>query len=158
LLERGSVANSWQRERWNSLRLLTPNHQSRLPGYRYEGSDPDGYMTMAEVVGFVRGYAAASGAPVREQTTVTSVRLLDTPHRAHSTQSDSTSYSYTVLTTEGEWQCRCLVLASGACNLPSVPALRANVPAAIECISPLDYRHPGQLPDGGVLVVGASAT
>ena len=50
LLERGEVANSWRRERWDSLRLLTPNWQSRLPGYRYEGDDPDGYRGMPEVI------------------------------------------------------------------------------------------------------------
>ena len=73
VLERGEVANSWRRERWDSLRLLTPNWQSRLPGYRYEGPDPDGFMTMAEVIAFVSGFAAASGAPVRTQTAVTDV-------------------------------------------------------------------------------------
>ena len=53
MLERGEVANSWRRERWDSLRLLTPNWQARLPGYRYEGPDPDGYMTSAEVIAFI---------------------------------------------------------------------------------------------------------
>ena len=43
LIERGEVANSWRTERWDSLRLLTPNWQSRLLGYGYEGDDPDGY-------------------------------------------------------------------------------------------------------------------
>jgi putative flavoprotein involved in K+ transport len=43
VLERGDVANSWRHERWDSLRLLTPNWQSRLPGYCYEGADPDGF-------------------------------------------------------------------------------------------------------------------
>ena len=67
------MANSWRRERWDSLRLLTPNWQSRLPGHHYDGPDPDGYMTMPEVVDFISGFAAASGAPVRTNTTVTSV-------------------------------------------------------------------------------------
>ena len=58
VLERGEVANSWRRERWDSLRLLTPNWQSRLPGYRYDGADPDGFMTMAEVVEFISRFAA----------------------------------------------------------------------------------------------------
>jgi putative flavoprotein involved in K+ transport len=48
VLERGEVANSWRRERWDSLRLLTPNWQSCLPGLRYESPDPDGYMTMGK--------------------------------------------------------------------------------------------------------------
>ena len=45
MVERGEVANSWRNERWDSLRLLTPNWQSGLPGLRYEGADPDGYMS-----------------------------------------------------------------------------------------------------------------
>ncbi len=65
MLERGEVANSWRRERWDSLRLLTPNWQSRLPGLRYEGPDPDGYMTMGEVTEFIERFATVSGAPVR---------------------------------------------------------------------------------------------
>ena len=60
MLERGEVANSWRRERWNSLRLLTPNWQSRLPGQSYAGDDPDGYMTMPEVIDFISRFAAAS--------------------------------------------------------------------------------------------------
>ena len=44
VLERGEVANSWKTERWDSLRLLTPNWQSRLPDYCYEGDDPDGFQ------------------------------------------------------------------------------------------------------------------
>ena len=138
------MANSWRRERWDSLRLLTPNWQTQLPGSRYDGPDPDGYMTAAEVVEFVSGYAKASAAPLRTQTTVTSVRPTDD--------------GYLVATDTGDLRCRCLVLASGACNVPNVPALREAVPASIECLTPMDYRRPDQLPDGGVLVVGASAT
>src|SRR6201991_4227551 len=74
VLERGEVANSWRRERWDSLRLLTPNWQSRVPGLRYEGPDPDGYMTMGEVTEFIGRFAKASRAPVRTGVNVTSVR------------------------------------------------------------------------------------
>jgi putative flavoprotein involved in K+ transport len=144
VLERGEVANSWRRERWDSLRLLTPNWQSRLPGYRYEGNDPDGYMTMAEVVAFVARYADETGAPVRTHTTVTSVTR----------EGDG----YRVATDRGDITCRALVLATGACNRPSVPALHEAVPSDVHCVTPFDYHGPDQLPDGGVLVVGASAT
>jgi putative flavoprotein involved in K+ transport len=138
------VANSWRRERWDSLRLLTPNSLSRLPGYRYDGSEPDGFMTMGEVVAFVSRFAEVAAAPVRTQTAVTSVRRADD--------------GYDVATANGEFRCRSLVLASGACNAAHVPALRQAVPPAIECFTAFDYRNPTQLPDGGVLVVGASAT
>ena len=144
LLERGEVANSWRRERWDSLRLLTPNSQSRLPGVRYQGDDPDGFMTMSEVVDFIGGFAAAIDAPVRTHTEVTKVRPADDGYR--------------IATTHGELQCRSLVIASGACNVPSVPALCDAVPPSIASVTPFDYRNPQSLPEGGVLVVGASAT
>jgi putative flavoprotein involved in K+ transport len=144
VLERGEVANSWRRERWDSLRLLTPNWQTRLPGYRYEGSDPDGYLRMGEVVEFIERFATLVRAPVRTGTEVTLVRRTDDGYR--------------VTTTHGELLCRTLLIASGACNRPAVPALSEGVPASVEQFTPFDYREPAQLPDGGVLVVGASAT
>jgi len=144
VLERGEVANSWRRERWDSLRLLTPNSQARLPGYAYEGGDRDGFMGVADVVAFVSRYAAVCGAPVRTHTTVTSVRPVDG--------------GYAVVTDSGELRCRTLVIASGACNAAQVPALREAIPRHITCVTALEYRNPSQLPEGGVLVVGASAT
>jgi putative flavoprotein involved in K+ transport len=146
VLERGDVANSWRHERWDSLRLLTPNWQSRLPGWRYEGPDPDGYMTMNEVVAFISEFARVAAAPVRTNTNVRSVTR----------QEDGEGYL--VATSGGAIWCRCVVIASGACNLPSVPALSAAIPSSIEQITPLSYRNPNQLPEGGVLVVGPSAT
>ena len=144
MLERGEVANSWRRERWDSLRLLTPNWQSRLPGHRYEGPDPDGYMTVSEVIGFIERFATDSRPPVRTGVNVTSVRRADD--------------RYHVTTSSGEIRCRAVVIASGACNQPSVPRFSTAVPASVEQFTPLDYRDPAKLPDGGVLVVGASAT
>jgi putative flavoprotein involved in K+ transport len=69
-----------------------------------------------------------------------------------------TDAGYHITTTDGDLDCRTVVIASGACNVPYVPSLRAAVPTPIECITPFDYRNPDQLPAGGVLVVGASAT
>ena len=144
MLERGEVANSWRRERWDSLRLLTPNWQSRLPGLRYEGPDPDGYMTVGEVTGFIERFATVSGAPVRTGANVTSLR------RAGD--------GYHVTAGCGKIRCPTVVIASGACNQPAVPPFSDAVPASVEQLTPFGYRHPAQLPDGGVLVVGASAT
>ncbi len=144
LIERGEVGNAWRHERWDSLRLLTPNWQSRLPGYAYGGDDPDGYMTMPEVLRFVRGYADHIAAPVQAGTTVTSVRRSED--------------GYMVLTDRGAWSCRTLVLASGACNIATVPACANALPSSITSITPMEYRNPGQLDEGGVMIAGASAT
>jgi len=144
VLERGEVANSWRRERWDSLRLLTPNWQTRLPGCKYEGQDPDGYMTMGEVIAFLSQFANLSAVPIRTNTNVTSVTRVDD--------------GYQVATSHGDIRGRSLVVASGACNLPSVPSIRSTIPPAIEQFTPFEYRNPDSLPEGGVLVVGASAT
>jgi putative flavoprotein involved in K+ transport len=144
VLERGEVANSWRRERWDSLRLLTPNWQTRLPGYAYTGDDPDGFMTMPEIVCFLQQYAKLTIAPIVAGTRVTRVR-----------QEDG---GYEVTTSQGPWRCRKLVIASGACNLASIPSLSAGLTAKVASLTPLQYRNPGLLPDGGVMVVGASAS
>ena len=144
VLERGEVANSWKTERWDSLRLLTPNWQSRLPGFGYQGEDPDGYRTMPEVIAFIERYAQVISAPVRTNTAVTALRATDS--------------GYLVTTDRDDWQCRTVVIASGACNIPRVPALAALVPPGIASLTAMDYRNPDQLDDGGVMVVGASAT
>ena len=144
MLERGDVANSWRRERWTSLRLLTPNWQSRLPGLRYEGPNPDGYMTVPEVTEFIERFAKISRAPVRTGVNVTSVRPAED--------------GYQVTSDQGEIAARAVVIATGACNRPAVPPVSAAVPASVRQLTPFDYRDPAALPDGGVLVVGASAT
>jgi putative flavoprotein involved in K+ transport len=144
VLERGEIANSWRHERWDSLRLLTPNWQSRLPGYAYDGADPDGFMTCAEVVDFIDAYARFTLAPVRTATTVASVTATDA--------------DYVVATDRGRWRCRAVVLASGAHGVPAVPNVDAALPSSLARVTAKDYRSPDALDEHGVLVVGASAT
>ncbi len=144
VLERGEVANSWKTERWDSLRLLTPNWMTRLPGYRYRGPDPHGFMTMPEVSRFFDEYAGSFDAPVRTATTVCSVRRRWT--------------GYEVVTDQGTWRCPTVVVATGACAKPRIPAAAAQLPGDIVQLAPTSYRNPDQLPAGGVLVVGASAS
>jgi putative flavoprotein involved in K+ transport len=144
VLERGEVAHTWRTERWDSLRLITPNWQSRLPGFVYQGDDPDGYRTLAEVVDFIAGYAQAIAAPVRTHTTVTSVRGIES--------------GYVVRTDRGDWSCRTVVLASGACNIADVPGFADQVPSSIAILTAQTYRNPDRLAAGGVLVVGASSS
>jgi putative flavoprotein involved in K+ transport len=144
VLERGEIAHTWRTERWDSLRLLTPNWQSRLPGFCYSGNDPDGYRTVAEVIEFIASYAKAISAPVLTHTAVISVRSTETGHL--------------VRTDRGDWLCRAVVVASGACNVADVPSFANKVPRSIMQLTAQDYRNPEQLADGGVLVVGASSS
>jgi putative flavoprotein involved in K+ transport len=144
VLERGRIAERWRSERWDSLRLLTPNWQSRLPGHRYAGPDADGYMTMSEVVSYLEGYARSFAAPVEEGTTVRSV--------------EPAPGGYRVTTDTGVWRTANVVVATGYCDLPFIPEMAGRLPADIRQAVPTRYRNPGELPQGGVLVVGASAS
>jgi putative flavoprotein involved in K+ transport len=144
VLERGEIANTWRNERWDSLKLLTPNWQTRLPGYYYAGEYPDGYMGMSELIQFMQDYAEYSHAPVLTNTNVTSVR--------------KKGDVYYVTTDRGAWVAKAVVVASGACNIPSVPAVARDIPTQITQLNGHDYRSPEQIAPGGVLVVGASAS
>jgi len=144
LLERGEVANSWRKERWDSLRLLTPNWLNRLPSYRYEGDDPDGFMTMPEIVDYIATYADTIDAPVKSHTEVTSVQTADDGFR--------------ILTTDTEWRAKAVVIASGPYHRPNVPTFAEAIPSTVRCLTASDYRNPDQLEAGGVMVVGAAST
>ena len=144
VLERGRVAERWRTERWDSLRLLSPNWMSRLPGWSYAGPDPHGFMTADEVVTYLADYATASDAPVVEDSAVLHLRRSGT--------------GFVVTTTDQAWRAAHVVMATGWCDQPAVPVFAAALDAAIAQVVPSRYRNPRELPDGGVLVVGASAT
>ena len=144
VLDRGRTAERWRSERWDSLRLLTPNWMIRLPGYEYGGPDPDGYMTAAELAELLDRYAVAFQLPVVENTAVLAVEAGDDGYR--------------VVTDAGTWQAANVVLATGAYDVPAVPAVAAGLHPSVAQAPTASYRNPAQLPPGGVLVVGASAS
>ncbi len=144
VLERGEVANAWRHERWESLRLLTPNWQCRLPGQAYTGPEPEGFMSMPELIAFLDDYARGLSAPLHTATEVLALHQVENGYR--------------IITNRGEWRCRAAIIATGACQLPIVPAMATALPPWIMSLTPHAYRRPEQLPEGGVLVVGASAT
>jgi putative flavoprotein involved in K+ transport len=149
VLERGDVAERWRSERWDSLRLLTPNWMTHLPGWSYTGPDPHGYMTAGEVVRFFEAYAASAEAPVHGDSAVVGLHH------------DGDTFTVDTCAVDGSpdrWRCDNVVVATGWCDRPAVPAMASALDAGIAQISPSAYRNPGSLPDGGVLVVGASAT
>ncbi len=144
VVERGEVANSWRTERWESLRLLTPNWHARLPGHRHHGHDPDGFMSVRDVTNLIAGYARTIAAPVQSGTIVTRVTAL--------------ADGYEITTDRGVWRCTAVVMATGACSVAVVPPIAAGLPDEIASVTPQAYRRPDELADGGVLIVGASAT
>jgi putative flavoprotein involved in K+ transport len=146
ILEGRRVVESWRTKRWDSLRLIAPNWSMVLPGFAYPGDDPDGFMARDEVVGHLVDYAASFGAPVLEGIHVTSV------------EHDATDEHFVLRTDDGTLQADQVVLATGALQRPKIPADATQLSPALSQMAAAEYRNPGALPPGGVVIVGSGET
>lgn len=141
VLERSTVAHDWRSRRWDAFTLVTPNFQCRLPGFAYDGDEPDGFMTRAQVQAWLGRYRASFDAPVLEGVEVLGLRRADD--------------GFLLRTSAGDLTAAQVVIATGGYHVPSIPALGAVLPRHITQVHSADYRNPDSLPDGAVLVVGS---
>ncbi len=141
VLEKGRIGQTW-RDRWDSFCLVTPNWTVQLPGYHYDGDDPDGYMPRDDIVAYLERYATGFEAPVREGV---EVRALSPGRRG----------DYLLETSGEPIRASQVVLATGAYQRPHRPKGAASLPADVLAIDVEDYRNPDSLPAGGVLIVGS---
>ncbi|HZJ30825.1 MAG TPA: NAD(P)-binding domain-containing protein [Vicinamibacterales bacterium] len=140
VLDRAVIADSWRSRRWDSFTLNIPNWSFTLPGFHYDGQDPDGFMTRPEIVERFARYAGLINAPLEGDIDVTSLKQI----------ADGT---YLLTTTSGPIGARAVVVATGAYQREHRPANQLD--ASILQLSSDQYRNPGELEDGGVLVVGS---
>lgn len=141
LFEKNCVAHAWEKLRWDTFCLVTPNWQCQLPGYPYSASDPDGFMEKTDIVRYIRSYAQSFGAPVKEGVEVK--RITQEPQGR-----------FAVSTTIGDYTADQIVIATGGYHTPRIPRIAERLPRSICQIHSSEYRNPDQLPDGAVLVVG----
>jgi putative flavoprotein involved in K+ transport len=146
VLEAQTPVHAWTDNRWDNFTLVTPNWHCRLPGYHYDGPDPDGFMTRDEVVDWLAGWLDTFSAPVRTHTRVTQLRPGPTG-----------DFELTLSTPAGEeaFTCEHVVVATGGYPLPLVPAFASSLDPTVRQIHSEQYRNADQLPDGAVLVVGS---
>lgn len=141
ILERtAAVANAWRNERWDSFTLVTPNFQVRMPGAEYDGTDPNEFMSRAEVVKYLDDYVERFDLPVRCGVEVFSV--------------EKVGNRYLVRTSEGDYEADNVVIATGLYQSPRIPLFSAQIPSNILQIHSSQYRNPASLPAGAVLVIG----
>ncbi|HVK27100.1 MAG TPA: MSMEG_0569 family flavin-dependent oxidoreductase [Nocardioides sp.] len=146
VLEAHTLGHEWADTRWDNFTLVTPNWHCRLPGYEYDGPDPDGFMTRDEVVAWLAGYAPTFGPPVREHTRVTSLtERAEGGFRVEATGPDGPEV----------WEAGSVVVATGGYHVPIVPSWAPALDPTITQLHSADYRNAAQLPEGGVLVVGS---
>lgn len=141
VFERDRIAESWRTKRWDSFCLVTPNWQCTLPGFHYSGNDPDGFMVKNDIVAYMEAYAKSFNPPVKEGVAVGSLRRNE-------------AGIFEVNTSIGGFTANQVVVAVGGYHNPVIPRLSERFPAHIVQIHSADYKNPGLLPPGNVLVVG----
>ena len=145
IVERGRIAERWRTERWDGLHFQTPNLLVGLPGYPLVHDNPNGFATAAQLADFLEGYASFVAAPVRQGISVTRLALTDT------------GGPYLLETSNGPLRARNVVVATGPFQRPVIPRMAPRDCEVLQ-LHAADYRRPSQLPDGGVLVIGAGAS
>jgi putative flavoprotein involved in K+ transport len=136
-------ANAWRNGRWDSFSLLTPNWSIQIPGAEYQGDDPNGFMTRAEIISYFEKYIDRFCLPVRYGVLVTAVEKLEDGR------------GYLVRTNEKEYQTPHIVMATGLYQSPKIPFFSTNIPRRVVQIHSGQYRNPQLLPPGAVMVVGS---
>jgi putative flavoprotein involved in K+ transport len=142
VLEQGQVGESWRSQRWDSFTLVTPNWMTQLPGFAYQGDDPDGFLPREDFVKYLEQYAQSFHAPLLCGVRVTAVRQ----HPAGD--------GYLVEADERTFEAANVVLATGPCPKPKLLMESAALPVDIYQMHSSAYRNPQTLPSGAVLVVG----
>lgn len=144
VLERGRIGETWRTQRWDAFRMNTPNVQTVMPGDRYDGPDPEGFMTRDAFVALLETFAERNGLPVETDTPVTELAF------------GQARGSYRLSTRRGPLQARTVVIASGSLNCPHRPAAAAAMPPDLLQLDAAAYRSPAWLPAGAVLVIGSA--
>jgi putative flavoprotein involved in K+ transport len=144
VLDKGSLANSWRNQRWDSFCLVTPNWSIQLPGAIYRGDDPDGFMLRDEFVIYMENWAKAFGAPLREGVEATACRRIGD--------------QFEVDTDQGAYRANKVVIATATHQKPRCPTGLGDFPDHVSQLFANEYRNPEALSDGAVMVVGSGQT
>ena len=144
VLERGRIAEKWRTGRWDNLVANGPAWHDRFPGLEFAG-DPEGFPGKEAVADYFVDYAARIAAPIRCGVTVADVRR------------NPDGPGFRVQTSAGMIEARYVIVATGPFQRPVMPGMVPDT-AGIVQIHSADYRNPGQLPQGAVLVVGSGSS
>jgi putative flavoprotein involved in K+ transport len=144
VLEAGRVAETWRTRRWDSFCLVTPNWSVQLPGAKYAGPDPDGYMSLAELIDYFEAWADSFDAPVESGCQVASLEV--------------DNGGFLISMASGKVKARTVVVATGAFQRAHRPGGADGIPQEVKQIFAEQYNNPGALPPGAVLIIGSGQT
>ncbi len=143
VLERGSIAETWRTQRWDSFQVNSPNRINQLPGDQRPLSDPDGFWYRDELLQSFESHALAMKLPLRTGVNVTGI----VPGPG--------GYGFEVQSEDGSYNAGNVVVASGTMQTPRTPPVSEELPSWLDQVHTADYRNPDHLKPGGVLIVGS---
>lgn len=141
VLEKQQIGNAWRSAKWDSFTLVTPNWTLQLPGFPYNGDNPDGFLTRDEIIQYLDDYTALFNPPVNTGVEVKCVEGLGD--------------KFNIKTSSGEFVATNVVIAVGLFQQPRIPPYSSQIAPHIYQVHSSQYRHPQELPEGAVLIVGA---
>jgi putative flavoprotein involved in K+ transport len=142
IFEKNRIAESWRSKRWDSFCLVTPNWQCLLPGFPYNGDDPQGFMQKEDIVQYIEAYAKSFNPPIKEGVEVFSVRQNQSRDR------------FELKTSLGDFTADQVVVATGGYHIPKFPKIAERLPESIVQFHSSQYQNPQSLSDKAVLVIG----
>lgn len=145
VLEKKRIAEAWRSGRWDSLVANGPAWHDRFPGMMFSGCDADSFVAKEQIADYFAAYAKTFNAPIRIGVEVFSAERLDGRP------------GFRVETSQGIIEAQRIVAATGPFQRPTIPAI-APQDSAVHQIHSAQYYNPQQLPEGGVLVVGAGSS
>ena len=148
ILERGEIGESWRSQRWESFAVNTPNWMNGLPGSPYDGIAPDGFHLRDQLVASFERHAERHSLPIRRGVTVERVEASEGSPGFEVHSVDAQGRQRVLLT-------RSVVVATGLMQSPKIPAIAGTFPSSVVQLHASEYRAPGLLPDGAVIVVGS---
>ena len=142
IFEKNRIAESWRSKRWDSFCLVTPNWQCLLPGFPYNGDDPQGFMQKEDIVQYIEAYAQSFNPPIKEGVEVSSVRKSSSADR------------FELKTSLGDFTADQVVVATGGYHIPKFPKMAERLPESMVQLHSSQYQNPQSLSDKAVLVIG----
>ena len=145
VLERARVGERWRSERWDSLRFQFPNRYLHLPGFPYQGDEPEAFADRDGVVAVIDRYAEHINAPVRCGVNVQSVARDE-------------NGCFVIETSDQTIIAKNVILATGPYQKTLIPKVGLSLPRRIRQLPASAFTNATALPQGGVLVVGAGGS
>jgi putative flavoprotein involved in K+ transport len=144
LEQSAKAAFNWRNRCWDSLKLVTPNWAFyRIPGAKHNHAERDNFMSRDKVIQFFDNYITEFRLPVQFNTQVITVERNEQD-------------AYLIQTNKETWKAKNVVMATGFLQQPKMPVFAKDFPSGIHQLHSSEYRNPGAIPEGAVLVVGSA--